>query len=116
MLEKSGYKVHYASGRGKKHGCLIGYKKELYTFVSEKIVYYDEQHIGTTPDQDRIGASFKTKNIGYMVAIKSKTNENEGIIAATTHLFWHPKSGLILSFLISDIWSLTMCPDTHMKG
>lgn len=102
MLEKSGYKTHYASGRGKKHGCLIGYKKELYTFVSEKTVYYDEQHIGTSPGQGRIGASFKTKNIGYIVAMKSRTNENEGIIAATTHLFWHPKSGYTPSLLKSD--------------
>jgi RNA exonuclease NGL2 len=91
MLEKIGYVHHYASGPRKKHGCLIAYKKDLYSFISDNTTYYDDQPVGTVGVQGRIGASFRTKNIGYMVALKSKTNETEGIIVATTHLFWHPR-------------------------
>ena len=91
MLGKSGYSHHYASGRNKKHGCLIGYKKELYSFLADRVIYYDEQPVGMAGEKTRVGSSFKTQNIGYMVAIKDRMNTKEGIVIATTHLFLHPK-------------------------
>ncbi|KAF8974010.1 Endonuclease/exonuclease/phosphatase [Flammula alnicola] len=91
MLEDAGYSPHYASGPRKRHGCLIAFKKDSFSLVSENIVYYDDQHIGTGNAQDRIGATFKTRNIGYMMALRSNKDEKEGVVVATTHLFWHPR-------------------------
>lgn len=91
-LETAGYSHRFAAGRGKKHGCLIAFKKDLYTFVSEEVVHYDEEIVRSHQDERaRRGSSFKTKNIGFLVAVKNKVNEEQGLIIATTHLFWHPR-------------------------
>ncbi|KAF8807491.1 Endonuclease/exonuclease/phosphatase [Phlegmacium glaucopus] len=91
MLEKAGYAHHYGSGPGKKHGCMIAFKKNLFSMVSDRMIYYD-QYV----PMDDAGCSltrntFKTRNIGLVVALRSLNQENEGLIVATTHLFWHPK-------------------------
>ncbi|KAF9569658.1 Endonuclease/exonuclease/phosphatase [Agrocybe pediades] len=91
MLENAGYSHHYASGRGKQHGCLIAFKKTMYSLISSKVVFYDEENIGMDRTVNRLGGSFKTRNIGNLVALRSNTNENEGVVIGTTHLFWHPR-------------------------
>lgn len=91
MLENAGYSPHYTSGPRKLHGCLIGYKKELYSIVSEKTVFYDDQCLELDGQTPRIGASFKTRNIGYLMALRSNRDPKHGVIVATTHLFWHPR-------------------------
>jgi RNA exonuclease NGL2 len=92
MLEHAGYDHHYGSGPGKKHGCMIVFKKNLYSMVSDKVVYYD-QYIPMDNDSGHslTRNTFKTRNIGLLVALKSLNQETEGLIVATTHLFWHPK-------------------------
>ena len=92
MLENAGYAHHYGSGPGKKHGCMIAFKKNLYSMVSNRLVYYDQY----VPMDDNAGRSltrntFVTRNIGLLVALRSLNQESEGLIMATTHLFWHPK-------------------------
>ena len=92
MLENAGYDHHYGSGPGKKHGCMIAFKKNLYLMVADKVVYYD-QYIPMDNDSGHSlkRNTFKTRNIGLLVALKSFNQETEGLIVATTHLFWHPK-------------------------
>ncbi|KDR85084.1 hypothetical protein GALMADRAFT_83454 [Galerina marginata CBS 339.88] len=90
MLEKAGYSPHYASGRGKLHGCLIAFKNDLYSMIAEKVIFYDDLSVDI-PKSTRFASSFKTRNIGYMIALRSKVDETEGAVVATTHLFWHPR-------------------------
>ncbi|KAJ7038106.1 Endonuclease/exonuclease/phosphatase [Mycena alexandri] len=79
-LEAAQYNYHYVAGPGKKHGCLI------------RVIYYDEQHVRSEGDEKvRRGSSFRTRNIGSIVALKNISNEGEGVVIGTTHLFWHPK-------------------------
>ena len=92
MLEHAGYAHHYSSGSGKKHGCMIAFKKNMYSMVSDKVIYYD-QYVPMDNDSGRSlsGNTFKTRNIGLLVALQRLEQESEGLIVATTHLFWHPK-------------------------
>ena len=92
MLENAGYAYHYSSGPGKKHGCMIAFKKNLYSMVSDKVIHYD-QYVPVDSDSGRslTGNTFKTRNIGLLVALQSRDQESKGLIVATTHLFWHPK-------------------------
>ena len=92
VIEKAGYAHHYASGPGKKHGCLIAFKAKQYSPHATKLVIYDDEEIRTEGDeQTRRGRSFQTRNIGSLVALRSKVLEGQGVVVATTHLFWHPK-------------------------
>ncbi|KAG5342381.1 putative RNA exonuclease C9B6.11c [Termitomyces sp. T112] len=92
-LNKAGYAHHYAAGPGKKHGCLIAFKKQLYTMISAKTILYDVEEVRSDGDDAaRRGKSFETKNIGSLVSLQSNTaGKAEGLIVATTHLFWHPR-------------------------
>jgi RNA exonuclease NGL2 len=97
-LEGVGYAYTFASGPRKKHGCVVAFKKDIYEKVSERTVHYDEYEVRPerVTEQARRGASFRTKNIGLLVALKrirrEGDNDNEGsVVVATTHLFWHPK-------------------------
>ncbi|KAL0072060.1 RNA exonuclease ngl2 [Marasmius tenuissimus] len=91
ILERAGYTHHYASGPRKLHGCLIAYKQELYELAGQRTIYYDEQEVRTNGEESRgRGSSFRTKNIGHIASLRNKKND-QGVIIATTHLFWHPK-------------------------
>lgn len=92
MLENAGYAHRYGSGPGKKHGCMIAYKKNLYSMVSDKVVYYDQCILMDNDSGCSLTRNtFKTRNIGLLVALQSLSQESMGLIVATTHLFWHPK-------------------------
>ncbi|TFK57174.1 Endonuclease/exonuclease/phosphatase [Heliocybe sulcata] len=92
VLESIGYAHTYAAGPKKLHGSLIAYKKDAYEKVAERVVYYDEEDIRQSDhERARRGASFRTKNIGNVVALKSTGSQNKGVVVATTHLFWHPR-------------------------
>jgi RNA exonuclease NGL2 len=92
VIETAGYSHHYASGPGKKHGCLIAFKRKQYSMHATKLVTYDDEDIRTDGDeQARRGCSFRTRNIGSILALKSNQLEDQGVVVATTHLFWHPK-------------------------
>ncbi|KAF8216137.1 Endonuclease/exonuclease/phosphatase [Mycena galopus ATCC 62051] len=85
------YNHHYVAGPGKKHGCLIAFKK-TYTKLEERVIHYDEQHVRSEGDEHtRRGSSFRTRNIGSIVALKNLANDGEGVVIGTTHLFWHPR-------------------------
>ncbi|KAJ7619112.1 Endonuclease/exonuclease/phosphatase [Mycena polygramma] len=90
-LEAAQYNHHYVAGPGKKHGCLVAFKK-TYAKIDERVIHYDEQHIGPEGEENtRRGSSFRTRNIGSLVALKNLSKEGEGVVIGTTHLFWHPK-------------------------
>lgn len=90
QLEKAGYAWVYAAGPRKKHGCLVAYRNDTYQCARQKVVAYDDQEVRMEGDeQARRGSSFRTKNIGSLVALRRLGGDN-GVIVATTHLFWHP--------------------------
>ena len=91
MLEKAGYAHRYGSGPGKRHGCMIAFKQNLYSMVSDKVVCYDQYVLMDDAGHSLTRNTFKTRNIGLLMALRSLNQENEGLIVATTHLFWHPK-------------------------
>ena len=91
ILEDAGFAYHYAAGNGKKHGCLIAFKKDMYTMSAAKSVEYDNEYVRSDGDNAaRCGRSFHTKNVGCLLSLQSNFRA-EGILVATTHLFWHPK-------------------------
>jgi len=91
MLENAGYAHHYGSGPGKAHGCMIAFKKDLYSMVSDRVIYYDQYVPMDNSGRSLTKNTFRTRNIGLLAAFKSLNQESEGLIVATTHLFWHPK-------------------------
>ncbi|KZT30491.1 Endonuclease/exonuclease/phosphatase [Neolentinus lepideus HHB14362 ss-1] len=92
VLESIGYSHTYAAGPRKLHGSLIAYKKNLFEKVAEKVVFYDDEDIRQNDNERaRRGSSFHTKNIANVVALKAVGSEQQGLVVATTHLFWHPK-------------------------
>jgi RNA exonuclease NGL2 len=92
VLEGAGYSHHYAVGPMKKHGCLIAFNKNEYIKIAERLVEYDEQDVRQDGEERaRRGSSFRTKNIALLMALRSSSDDSEGVIVATTHLFWHPK-------------------------
>ncbi|EEB96109.1 hypothetical protein MPER_04811, partial [Moniliophthora perniciosa FA553] len=91
VLAKGGYAHVYASGPGKKHGCLVAFHRDSYLVVAQRTIQYDEQEVHSDGERAfRLGSSFRTKNIGHLVALKNIKDE-KGFIVATTHLFWHPR-------------------------
>lgn len=110
MLDQAGYSHRYAAGRGKKHGCLIAFKRRLLEKIHERLIYYDEQPIRDAEDErGRRGHSHETKNIGLILALRFREDPSNGVIIATTHLFWHPKCASlstcrqIINSLLTDI-------------
>ncbi|PFH54560.1 hypothetical protein AMATHDRAFT_134318 [Amanita thiersii Skay4041] len=91
-LNAAGYAHHYAAGPRKNHGCLIAFNQNKFTKASHHLIHYDDEEIRVDGDgRARQGKTFCTKNIGSLIALKHNTDNNAGIIIATTHLFWHPK-------------------------
>ncbi|KAJ7837526.1 Endonuclease/exonuclease/phosphatase [Mycena olivaceomarginata] len=90
-LEAAQYNHHFVAGPGKKHGCLVAFKR-TYEKIEERLIHYDELHVRSEGDENtRRGSSFRTRNIGSIVALKDLSNDGEGVVIGTTHLFWHPK-------------------------
>ncbi|EIN14201.1 Endonuclease/exonuclease/phosphatase [Punctularia strigosozonata HHB-11173 SS5] len=92
VLEKAGYAHHYAAGPGKKHGCLIAFKSDMYSLRDHKLLLLDEQDVREQNSESaRKGRSFTTKNIANLVGLtRTGRGDRQGLIIATTHLFWHP--------------------------
>lgn len=115
VLNGAGYSHAYASGPRKKHGCLIVFAQEKFVKVAERVVYYDDEEIRPEGDKHcRRGSSFRTKNIGFIVALAKNGCTGKGVVIATTHLFWHPK---YVSGPDTHISSNTPAKqiDTHMR-
>jgi RNA exonuclease NGL2 len=92
ILDKAGYSHRYAAGPGKKHGCVIAFKRQIFEQAFERVVFYDEQDIrDASEEKTRRGLSFKTRNLGLILALRYRHNPLHGVIVATTHLFWHPE-------------------------
>jgi len=89
-LRSRSYAHTFACGKGKNHGCAILHKDQLYTKVEEQTVFYDDLRLQECSGWCGEG-SFLTKNVGLIVALRRKNSAGDGLIVATTHLFWHPK-------------------------
>ncbi|KAG2366628.1 endonuclease exonuclease phosphatase [Suillus spraguei] len=98
VLEQAGYCSTYATGSGKQHGCLIAYKRNKYNRLDELVIEYDKQEVreDSSHPAARIGSSRVTRNIGFVVALAEAGADHQGVIVATTHLFWHPALAGIL--------------------
>jgi len=91
MLERAGYSSTYASGVGKKHGCLIAYRASRFEKVAHKVIAYDKLSRRQNDQGDvKLGLSRTTNNIGSIAALRDLSTDSAGFIVATTHLFWHP--------------------------
>lgn len=99
LLDKAGYSYVFKAGPKKKHGSLIAFRKGLYTEVQNRTVEYDSQTVrfqdepkeASLSEQAAHGSSYVTKNIGNLVALRRNGTDKDGVIVATTHLFWHPR-------------------------
>ena len=95
-LARAGYAWVYAAGPRKKHGCLIAFRRDAFACARSRVVAYDEQDVRPAAeglgDAARRGATFRTKNIASVVALRRLDGGDDaaGVIVATTHLFWHP--------------------------
>lgn len=91
-LKKAGYTTIHRAGYRKKHGLLVAYRATKYSKVSDHVVIYDEEEVRDGAEEGyRRGTSIRTRNIGFLVALKATNSEENGLIVATTHLFWHPR-------------------------
>jgi len=71
---------------------LIAYRGTKYSRVADHTIVYDEEEVREGEgERYRRGISILTRNIGSLVALKSMDSEGDGLIIATTHLFWHPR-------------------------
>ncbi|ADV25600.1 Hypothetical Protein CGB_M3420C [Cryptococcus gattii WM276] len=92
------------TGPGKLHGLVVLYRKDRFSLRQSRLIHLDFEEIHPRPgnltageDGDesleevrrRRGGSRQTKNVGLLVALEGK--DGEGVVIATTHLFWHPK-------------------------
>ncbi|KAI0815101.1 Endonuclease/exonuclease/phosphatase [Irpex lacteus] len=99
LLDKAGYSYVFKAGPKKKHGSLIAFRTGLYTEVQNRTVEYDSQTVrfqdetkeASLSEQAARGSSYVTKNIGNLVALRRNGTDKDGVIVATTHLFWHPR-------------------------
>jgi len=88
-LKESGYSHSFATGQNKKHGCAVLYKCDAFSKVDELVINYDDYRLR---ESFGVEGSFLTRNIALIVALKPNfVTKCEGLIVATTHLFWHPK-------------------------
>ena len=94
VLEEANYGHVYAAGPKKKHGCLIGFRKDSLAIRDQFVLHYDDIDIchDHNTKLSRKGLSFRTKNIANIVALERLGQPSDGYIVATTHLFWHPSS------------------------
>jgi len=92
VLEEARYAHVYAAGPKKKHGCLIGFRKDTLEIRDQFVLHYDDTDAhadGAEPSLSK-GLSHRTKNIANVVALEKVGQPSEGYVVATTHLFWHP--------------------------
>lgn len=86
-VSSAGYDTAYTTGYSAKlHGLCIAWKRNQYAEVSRRCVKLDDAEY----EEGRTGCSRATRNIGLLVALKSKTTDS-GIIVVTHHLFWHAR-------------------------
>ena len=119
FLDHSGYSYTFKAGPKKKHGSLVAYRKETFTEVENRTIEYDLQTMRTQEATNQMpldegatrGISFFTKNIGNLVALKRNDTEKDGVIVATTHLFWHPRC-----VYDSTLTTITLAVDIEVRS
>lgn len=98
-LKESGRAYLYAKGYARKqHGLMVAWNTSSWRTTrfkehpaGSKLVYLDDETIDE--EGKRTGLSRVTRNIGLFAALAlddQGSDEQRGIIVATTHLFWHP--------------------------
>ncbi|TFY79044.1 hypothetical protein EWM64_g4971 [Hericium alpestre] len=75
----------------KLHGCLIAYRNDAFEKADATVIQYDDVNVRSEgSDSAQKGLSFRTRNIASIVGLKRKGSDDDGVVVATTHLFWHP--------------------------
>lgn len=82
FLDDLGYAFQYAAGPNKKHGLMIAYKKSLFILVDQHTVQYDDYQF----ESARGGVSYRTTNIGFVVALKLTTGDAGVVVASKSNL------------------------------
>ncbi|KAI7957228.1 hypothetical protein MJO28_004323 [Puccinia striiformis f. sp. tritici] len=89
VLSGAGYElVHVIGGyeeEGKQHGLLIGWKRDLFQLVDQKVIRFDEQEF-----KSRVGLSRATRNVGLIAGLAFQDRPG-GLVIGTAHLFWHSR-------------------------
>lgn len=75
-----------AKGRGKAHGLVILYRKEMFEKVEEKVVMLDEEEVRSGGEEmegkTKRGGTRETKNIGLVVGLKrSEDRGGSGMVS-----------------------------------
>lgn len=81
-LSEAGYDTVYTTGYSAKlHGLCIAWKRQQYAELARKCVRLDD----ALYEEGRTGCSRRTRNIGMLVALRSKDSDaqGEGIIVVT---------------------------------
>ncbi|PWN53700.1 Endonuclease/exonuclease/phosphatase [Violaceomyces palustris] len=113
-LRENGYEWCFMKGyESKQHGLMIswrvdkvkrrGFRGRCFEKVplKKKMIYLDDESVSGPDQPKRSACSRVTRNVALFVALKLAANPEsfdsasppprpKGVIAATTHLFWHP--------------------------
>ncbi|KAI8331925.1 Endonuclease/exonuclease/phosphatase [Chlamydoabsidia padenii] len=83
-LAELGYTTLFHRHETKRHGCLIGYKDNIWKEIDYRTLDYDTDP-SCKPAQI-------TGNIGQLVALAFRDDDEPGVILGNTHLYWRPQS------------------------
>lgn len=103
---KLGLESHFSTYPGKHHGLVVAYSKKHFILKEKNEFFYDGLPTSANGSSLLVPMnSLETKNSGIVLALEvnkqnnsdqSSLNDkafdtvNEGIVIATTHLYWHP--------------------------
>ncbi len=73
---------------------MIAFRKNRFAAVDNRTVFYDDEEVRDGPTENekvRKASTRITKNIANITALRHQNHPEDGVIIATTHLFWHPR-------------------------
>jgi RNA exonuclease NGL2 len=92
ILDQASYSHVYEIGYANKlHGLLIAWKASRFEALAKQLVLLDDlDFVSYSASKRRTGLSRVTRNIGLLVALRSRDGSG-GVIISTHHLFWHAR-------------------------
>ncbi|KAI7869745.1 Endonuclease/exonuclease/phosphatase [Spinellus fusiger] len=83
-FDKLGYTTEFFKHPKKQHGCMIGYKSNIFERIFYNTLEYDQETL-CSPMQF-------TGNIAQYMALQHIQHKNIGVVVGNTHLYWRPES------------------------
>lgn len=116
ICNKLGLEAHFSTYPDKHHGLVIAYKAKYFALKEKKEIFYDGLPTASDGTSSLVPMnSLLTKNTGVIVALEIKKDEtcthetnNEGIVIATTHLYWHPFGSFVRAIQCGQLIRQTM--------